>query len=133
MHIYVLKRLDVLVYHRLKLEYCAKGRGCVGASRYDAAPRPAATAIAVATTAAVAVPTVARRAQALQQRKGLERSTLRLLLRSACAKSLLLFFNPGTALERWKCCQAAVSAQRQAADKATPAWASSSALARNRG
>ena len=51
MHIYVLKRLDVLVYHRLKLEYCAKGRGCVGASRYDAAPRPAATAIAVATTA----------------------------------------------------------------------------------
>ena len=86
MHMYVLKRLDVLVYHRLKLEYCAKGRGCVGASRYDAAPRPAATAIAVATTAAVAVPTVARRAQALQQRKCLECSTLRLLLRSASAQ-----------------------------------------------
>ena len=131
MHIYVLKRLDVLVYHRLKLEYCAKGRGCVGASRYDAAPRPAATAIAVATTAAVAVPTVARRAQALQQRKGLERSTLRLLLRSPCAKNYVVLRKPESALERWKCCQAAVSAQLPRLDKATSAWAASSALARN--
>ena len=131
MHIYVLKRLDVLVYHRLKLEYCAKGRGCVGASRYDAAPRPAATAIAVATTAAVAVPTVARRAQALQQRKGLERSTLRLLLRSPCAKNYVVLRKPESALERGKCGQAAVSAQLYVWDKATAAWASSSALARN--
>ena len=84
----VFKRLDSLVYHRSKLEYCAKGGGCVGAPRYDAAPRPAATAIGVAAAATVAVSTVARRAaQALQQRKCLERSTLRLLLRSASAQN----------------------------------------------